>query len=276
MIRLAGLTKQYGDKIALDNLDLEIFDGEIFGLIGHNGAGKSTTIKSLVSIIEPTYGQIFVDGKDLKENRLEIKKQIGYVSDSPDMFLKIPAILFWEFIGDIYGVERETRDRKIAELCEIFDMTGNENLLIEEFSHGMRQKAFIIAALLSDPKIWVLDEPMTGLDPQSAFNLKEMMKEHTKKGNTVLFSTHVLEVAERLCDRVGILRKGKLIFVGTIDELKNRYPGESLEKIYLDMVNNPNGNNKIDPEEKQYTYSDRDSDSGIESEKYDEQQSMEK
>lgn len=276
MIRLAGLTKQYGDKIALDNLDLEIFDGEIFGLIGHNGAGKSTTIKSLVSIIEPTYGQIFVDGKDLKENRLEIKKQIGYVSDSPDMFLKVPAILFWEFIGDIYGVERETRDRKIAELCEIFDMTGNENLPIEEFSHGMRQKAFIIAALLSDPKIWVLDEPMTGLDPQSAFNLKEMMKEHTKKGNTVLFSTHVLEVAERLCDRVGILRKGKLIFVGTIDELKNRYPGESLEKIYLDMVNNPNGNNKIDPEEKQYTLSDRDSDSGIGSEKSDEQQSIEK
>lgn len=240
MIKIENLTKRYGSKTALDNLNLEIFDGEIFGLIGHNGAGKSTTIKSLVSIIEPTSGNIYVDGQNLNENRLDIKRKIGYVSDTPDMFLKIPAKLFWEFIGDIYGIDEGTRENRIKYLCDVFDMSGNENLTIEEFSHGMRQKAFIIAALLSDPQIWILDEPMTGLDPQSAYNLKEMMKEHTKNGNTVLFSTHVLEVAEQLCDRIGILSKGNLMFVGTIDELKTTHPGENLEKIYLDMVNNKN------------------------------------
>lgn len=237
MIKIEGLTKQYGDKIALDNLNLELKDGEIFGLIGHNGAGKSTTIKSLVSVIEPTYGTIFVDDMELKEHRLEIKKMIGYVSDSPDMFLKIPVSSFWEFIADMYGVDSETREERLKYLCETFSMPYNELFAIEELSHGMRQKAFIIAALLSNPKIWILDEPMTGLDPQSAFNLKEMMKEHADQGNVVLFSTHVLEVAEQLCDRIGILSKGKLIFVGTLEELKEIHPGESLEKIYLDLVN---------------------------------------
>ncbi len=237
MINIEGLRVEYGSKVAIENLNLEIKDGEIFGLIGHNGAGKSTAIKSLVSIIKPTAGKIFVDGLNLEENRLQIKNIIGYVSDSPDMFLKIPARSFLELIADIYGIDDDKRDERIEYLSEIFSLKNSLMGTIEEFSHGMRQKIFVIAALLSNPKIWILDEPMTGLDPQSSYNLKEMMKEHSKAGNTVLFSTHVLEVAEQICDRIGILSKGKLLFVGTMDELRATYPGENLENIYLDMVN---------------------------------------
>lgn len=244
MIKIEGLTKEYGDKKALDNLNLEIRDGEIFGLIGHNGAGKSTTIKSLVSIIEATSGNIYIDGMDLKEERLEIKKRIGYVSDSPDMFLKLPAINFWKFVADAYGIAPKVREKRLDYLCSVFAMEDNYNKTIEEFSHGMRQKTFIIAALLSNPKIWILDEPMTGLDPQSSYNLKELMKKHAEDGNTVLFSTHVLEVAEQICDRIGILSKGKLLFVGTMQDLKDIHPGESLEKIYLGLVSPENS--KID------------------------------
>lgn len=242
MIKIENLTKEYEDKKALDNLNLEINSGEIFGLIGHNGAGKSTTIKSLVSIIEPTSGKIFVDGMDLEEERLEIKKMIGYVSDSPDMFLKLPAINFWRFVAEAYGLEENTREKRINYLCSVFSMEDNYNKTIEEFSHGMRQKTFIIAALLSNPRIWILDEPMTGLDPQSAYNLKELMKKHAEDGNTVLFSTHVLEVAEQICDRIAILSKGKLLFAGTMQELKDIHPGESLEKIYLALVSPENSN----------------------------------
>lgn len=237
MIKFKNLRKDYGYNRALKNLNLEIKDGEIFGLIGHNGAGKSTTIKSLVSIIRPTSGKIYVDGKDLEKNRVEIKKMIGYVSDTPNAFLKMSAIEFWRFVGDAYGVSKEKREKMLEYLCPIFSLDENYNSPIEQFSHGMKQKAFIIAALISEPKIWVLDEPMTGLDPQSSYNLKELMRKHADEGNTVIFSTHVLEVAEQICDRIGILRKGELIFSGTMDELKNLHPGESLEKIYLQMIN---------------------------------------
>lgn len=236
MIKIQNLTKKYSGKTALNNLNMEINDGEIFGLIGHNGAGKSTTIKSIVSIIEPTSGEIFIDGKNIKENRLEIKKNIGYVSDTPDLFLKVPAIEFLRFIATVYGIEREEAKSRIDELCTIFSIGEDLNKTIEEFSHGMRQKTFVIAALLSNPKTWILDEPMTGLDPQASFNLKELMKKHAQGGNTVLFSTHVLEVAEQLCDRIGILSKGNLIFIGTMDELRFLHPGDSLEKIYLNMI----------------------------------------
>lgn len=240
MIKIENLTKYYGSKKALNNLSLEIKDGEIFGLIGHNGAGKSTTIKSIVSIINPTSGKIFVDGMDLEENRTEIKKMIAYVSDTPDMFLKLPAISFWEFVANAYGVDPKLREKRLEYLCSIFSMEGNYNEVLGNFSHGMRQKAFIIAALISNPKIWILDEPMTGLDPQSSFNLKELMREHASKGNTVVFSTHVLEVAEQICDRIAILSKGNLLFLGSMEELKSLYPGKSLEKIYLEMVSPEN------------------------------------
>nr|WP_314276651.1 ABC transporter ATP-binding protein [uncultured Peptostreptococcus sp.] len=237
MIKIENLTKNYGDKKALDNLNLTINDGEIFGLIGHNGAGKSTTIKSLVSILEPSEGSIYFNGMDLKANRDTIKKMIAYVPDSPDMFLKLPISSYWNFIADVFGIDGGSRENSLANLCEIFSMDVSSRMRIEECSHGMRQKVFLIGALISNPSIWILDEPMTGLDPQSAYNLKELMKEHASKGNTVLFSTHVLEVAEQLCDRIGILKKGRLLFVGTMDELKATHPGKSLEDIYLGIVN---------------------------------------
>lgn len=236
MIKISNLTHMYGTNKALKNVDLEINRGEIFGLIGHNGAGKSTAIKALVSILEPTSGDIFIDGKDLKTHRLEIKRQIGYVADSPDMFLEMQAIEYWRFIGDIFGMDPAVREQRIDELCKIFDMAENKWKLIKSFSHGMRQKTFVIGALLSKPDVWILDEPMTGLDPQSSFNLKELMRDHAKSDKTVLFSTHVLEVAEKLCDRIGILKKGELIFVGTVEELKASNSEKSLEEIYLEMA----------------------------------------
>lgn len=247
MIKIENLVKLYNNKKALDGLNLEIKAGEIFGLIGHNGAGKSTTIKSIVSIIKPTSGKIYINGLDLEEKRDEIKKMIGYVSDTPDMFLRLSALSFWKFIADVYGVDSKIREERLEHLMDIFSMKENQYKTLEEFSHGMRQKTFIIAALLSDPKIWILDEPLTGLDPQSAYNLKQLMREHANSGNTVLFSTHVLETAEALCDRIGILSRGKLIFSGTIDDLKSIHSGENLEKIYLNMIseNNSEDNNII-------------------------------
>ncbi len=235
MITFENVTKKYDNKIALDNLNLTINSGEIFGLIGHNGAGKSTTIKSLVGVIKPENGTIKVDDIDISENPTEAKKKIGYVSDSPDIFLKMTPYELWKFIGTVYEIDESKFNESCKRLSEKFDLTEFFKP-IESFSHGMRQKVFVIAALLSDPDIWVLDEPLTGLDPQSSYNLKEMMREHAQKGNTVLFSTHILEIAERLCDRIGILQKGKLIFLGTVQELKDQHPDKSLEQIYLEMV----------------------------------------
>ncbi|MGX7112435.1 ABC transporter ATP-binding protein [Gemella cuniculi] len=240
MIQIKNLTKQYDTKLALSNLNLTINDGEIFGLIGHNGAGKSTTIRSLVSLIEPTSGEILFDNKNLKNNRLECKKQIGYVPDSPDMFLTLSAYEYWSLIGDLYELDDKVKEDRIYKYSKLFNMIGVEHQAIESFSHGMRQKVFLIAALISEPRFWIMDEPMTGLDPQAAFDLKNLMKEHKKKGNSVLFSTHVLEVAEHLCDRIGILSKGKLVFIGTLAELKNQHVGSSLEEIYLNIVKEAN------------------------------------
>lgn len=236
MIRFENVIKKYGEKTVLDNLNLEIKEGEIFGIIGHNGAGKTTAIKILVSVIEQNSGKVFVDGLELSENRNEIKKKIGYVSDSPDLFLQMYVGEFWNFMGKIYGVSDEEIASRVNELSRLFSIEDSKNSTIAELSHGMRQKTFIVGALLSNPDIWILDEPMTGLDPQSSYNLKELMKKHSHDGNTVLFSTHVLEVAEKLCDRIGILRHGKLIFVGTMEELKNEYSGLSLEQIYLEII----------------------------------------
>ncbi|KGM36861.1 ABC transporter ATP-binding protein [Streptococcus sinensis] len=236
MIEFRDVTKDYDGKLALNHLNLTLESGEIVGLIGHNGAGKSTTIKSLVSVINPTQGQIFVDGKELSSNRLEIKKKIGYVADSPDLFLRLTANEFWELVATSYDMTTAEVEARLGELLAIFDFAGHRYEVIESFSHGMRQKVFVIGALLSDPDIWVLDEPLTGLDPQAAFDLKQMMREHADKGNTVLFSTHVLEVAEQLCDKIAILKKGELIFYGTIEGLKGQHPEQSLEAIYLGLA----------------------------------------
>ena len=236
MIEFRDVTKDYDGKLALNHLNLTLESGEIVGLIGHNGAGKSTTIKSLVSVINPTQGQIFVDGKELSTNRLEIKKKIGYVADSPDLFLRLTANEFWELVATSYDMTTAEVEARLGELLAIFDFASHRYEVIESFSHGMRQKVFVIGALLSDPNIWVLDEPLTGLDPQAAFDLKQMMREHANKGNTVLFSTHVLEVAEQLCDKIAILKKGELIFYGTVEDLKAQHPDQSLETIYLGLA----------------------------------------
>ena len=236
MIEFRDVTKDYDGKLALNHLNLTLESGEIVGLIGHNGAGKSTTIKSLVSVINPTQGQIFVDGKELSSNRLEIKKKIGYVADSPDLFLRLTANEFWELVATSYDMTTAEVEARLGELLAIFDFASHRYEVSESFSHGMRQKVFVIGALLSDPDIWVLDEPLTGLDPQAAFDLKQMMREHANKGNTVLFSTHVLEVAEQLCDKIAILKKGELIFYGTVEDLKAQHPDQSLETIYLGLA----------------------------------------
>ena len=236
MIEFQNVSKAYGATQALKDLNLSIQEGQIVGLIGHNGAGKSTTIKSLVSVINPTSGTIRVDGMDLASNQLSIKQKIGYVADSPDLFLRLTAQEFWDLVAASYGLTRQDYENRLVDLLGLFDFADHRYEVIETFSHGMRQKVFVIGALLSDPDIWVLDEPMTGLDPQAAFDLKQLMRAHADKGKTVLFSTHVLEVAEQLCDRLAILKKGELIFYGTVAELKAEHPDQSLEAIYLNLA----------------------------------------
>lgn len=236
MIEFQNVSKTYGATQALKDLNLSIQEGQIVGLIGHNGAGKSTTIKSLVSVINPTSGKILVDGLDLASHRLRIKQKIGYVADSPDLFLRLTAQEFWDLVAASYGLNSQDYEKRLVDLLHLFDFADHRYEVIETFSHGMRQKVFVIGALLSDPDIWVLDEPMTGLDPQAAFDLKQLMRAHADKGKTVLFSTHVLEVAEQLCDRLAILKKGELIFYGTVAELKAEHPDQSLEAIYLNLA----------------------------------------
>lgn len=241
MIAFQQVTKKYGDKVALKGLNLTIQTGEIFGFLGHNGAGKSTTIKSLVSVIEPTSGQIFVDGQDLSANRLAIKQRIGYVPDTPDLFLQLSAGEYWDLIAAAYEMTNEKKQERLEELAGLFDMLEHQEEAIGSFSHGMRQKTIVIGALLPDPDIWVLDEPMTGLDPQAAYDLKELMRQHAARGNTVIFSTHVLDTAQQMCDELAILKKGELIYNGNTDDLLAQSPGESLEAIYLKMVGRNSG-----------------------------------
>ncbi|HEP1266354.1 TPA: ABC transporter ATP-binding protein, partial [Streptococcus pyogenes] len=185
MIEFKHVSKVYGDKEALSDLNVTVNDGEIFGLIGHNGAGKTTTISILTSIIEASYGEVFVDGQLLTENREAIKKQIAYVPDSPDIFLNLTPNEYWQFLAKIYGVSDEDREERLAQLTTLFELKEEVNQTIDSFSHGMRQKVIVIGALVSNPNIWILDEPLTGLDPQASFDLKEMMKAHAASGHTV-------------------------------------------------------------------------------------------
>ena len=238
MISIKNVTKEYVEGVkAVDNLNLEIKDGEIFGFIGPNGAGKSTTIKMITGITDFEQGEITINGISILDD-IKAKLQFGYVSDSPDMFLKLKGIEYLNFLGDIYNIDKDTRKKKIVELADKFELTSALGDQIQSYSHGMRQKIMVIGALLHDPRVWILDEPLTGLDPKSSFILKEMMKEHASKGNSVFFSTHVLEVAEKLCDRIGIINKGKLVFEGTMDMVKENYPGLSLEEIFLEITKN--------------------------------------
>ncbi|WP_066020983.1 MULTISPECIES: ABC transporter ATP-binding protein [Clostridium] len=243
MIELMNVNKSYnGKNKAVDNLNFTINSGEIFGFLGPNGAGKSTTIKMITGIIKSDSGAIKVDGLDINEKPIEVKKKIGYVPDSPDMFLRLKGIEYLNFMSDIYDVPTDIRKERINSLSKYFDMESALNDKIQSYSHGMRQKMVVMGALVHDPDVWILDEPMTGLDPKASYNLKEMMRRHADSGKTVFFSTHVLEVAEKLCDRIGIVSKGKLIFCGTIQEMKQKLQeeGSSLEKMFLELVDDEN------------------------------------
>ena len=236
MIEFQNVTKMYGDTTALKDVSFTIKSGQIFGLIGHNGAGKSTAIKILVSILNQTEGTVRINDKILDDHRNEIKQIIGYVADTPNIFLRLKAIEYWELMGTAYDVSRDQYQSRLTHYIDLFDMAGESEETIETFSHGMRQKTFLIGALLANPAIWVLDEPMTGLDPQAAFDLKQLMRQHADAGNVVLFSTHNLENAEELCDEIVILRKGEVLYNGTIQELQARNENESLETIYLKIA----------------------------------------
>ena len=238
MIEIKNVSKSYvKNKRIIENLNLEIKNGEIFGFLGPNGAGKTTTIKMITGILDINDGDILIDGVSIKENPVEAKKNFGYVPDNPDLFLKLKGIEYLNFLADIYHISKDDRKERIEQYSKLFGVYDNLNDRIQSYSHGMRQKITVIGAMLHNPQNWILDEPMTGLDPKSAHDLKILMKQHANKGNLVFFSTHVLEVAEKLCDRIGIINKGKLIFVGTYEEMKKKFKEDlSLEELFLEIT----------------------------------------
>lgn len=240
MIEIKNVSKSYkkGKKV-IDNINIEIRDGEIFGFLGPNGAGKTTTIKMITGILDIDEGDILIDGNSIKTNPLEAKKRFGLVPDNPDIFIKLKGIEYLNFIADIYKISEGERIEKIKNLSKQFEMENVLNNKIQSYSHGMRQKIVIMGTLLHDPQNLILDEPMTGLDPRSSFDLKRIMREHTKQNKSVFFSTHILEVAERLCDRVGIINRGKLVFIGTYEEMKKEFnKNASLEELFMEITDN--------------------------------------
>lgn len=240
MIEITNVSKSYnGSTYAVKDLSLSVPSGEIFGFLGPNGAGKSTTIKMITGIHGVDKGTITINGIDIMKNPMEVKRTFGYVPDSPDMFLRLKGIEYLNFMADMYEVPKEVRQERIESLAKKFDLYNALSDQIQSYSHGMRQKIVIIGVLVHEPDVWILDEPLTGLDPKSAYILKEMMREHADKGKIVFFSTHVLEVAEKLCDRVAIINKGNLQFKGNLDEMRDHFKSnESLEKMFLEMTGN--------------------------------------
>lgn len=238
MIEFTDVCKSFGpSKTAADHIDLTVNDGEIFGFLGPNGAGKTTSIKMMTGILKPDAGRIRINGIDVVQRPLEAKSQFGYVPDSPDQFLRLKGMEYLNFMADMYDVPSSLRTERIGTLSAEYEMTDALSDAIQSYSHGMRQKIVIIGALLHDPAVWILDEPLTGLDPKSAYSLKQRMRRHADAHKTVFFSTHVLEVAENLCDHVAIVNYGKILFAGTLSELKGQHQrDESLEKIFLEMT----------------------------------------
>ncbi len=243
MLQIENLTKTYSGnkKPAVENLSLSVNDGEIFGFIGPNGAGKSTTIKCITGIISFEDGRVLVDGIDLKSSPIEAKRLVGYVSDDHVLYEGLTGVEYVNFICDVFDVPTAQRQERLDKYCELFALTDAIKKQISTYSHGMKQKLNVIGALIHEPKVWILDEPMTGLDPRSAFNLKQLMREHADKGNCVFFSSHVLEVVEKVCDRVGIIDDGRLIACLAIDELKERYKDKSLEDTFLKLTDSAEG-----------------------------------
>lgn len=238
MIEIKNVSTSYtkGKKI-IDNMNLKIEDGTIFGFIGPNGAGKTTTLEMITGVLQIDEGDILIDGKSIITNPLEAKRKFGFVSDSPEVFEKLTGLEYLNFVGDVYDVPPQKRFEIVEKLAKEFKIYDHLKDRIQSYSHGMKQKLLIISVLLYNPKNWILDEPMTGLDPQASYTLKQLMKEHSQKGNTVFFSTHVLEVAEKICDKIAIINKGKIIFVGTVKELKEKMKGDvSLEESFLEII----------------------------------------
>jgi ABC-2 type transport system ATP-binding protein len=232
MIEIKNVTKKYGDKIAIKDITFNVEDGEIFAFIGHNGAGKTTLIKAIVGIHDFNEGDILINGKSIKENPLECKKEMAYVQDNPELYDNMKAIDFINFICDMYEIDEITRKANIEKYAKVFEMEDKLGDPISSFSHGMKQKCALIAALAHDPKILIMDEPFVGLDPKAVFDMKEIMNEMIKEGKTIFFSTHILDVAEKLCSRVAIINKGKLEKVGKMKEVMG---DKSLEKVFLEL-----------------------------------------
>ena len=232
MLQITHLTKTYGDKKAVDDLTLHIAPGEIYGFIGHNGAGKTTTLKSCAGILPFDAGQIRINGVDVSANPLEAKRVLAYLPDNPDLYNFLSGIQYLNFIADIFGVEKSVRAERIRRLADSFELTADLAQPISAYSHGMKQKLAMISGWLHEPKLILMDEPFVGLDPKAAHLLKEMMHQHCDRGGAIFFSTHVLEVAEKLCDKVAIIKEGRLITSGTMEEVKG---DASLEDVFLEL-----------------------------------------
>lgn len=232
MLKIEHLTKKFGEQTAVDDLHLHIAPGEIYGFIGHNGAGKTTTLKSVVGILRFEEGEILIDGRSIKSDPIGCKRQIAYIPDNPDLYDYMTGIRFLNFIADIFGIQSSVRQERISKYADAFNLTENLSQPIASYSHGMKQKLAIISAWIHNPKLIIMDEPFVGLDPKASHLLKEMMREVCDNGGAIFFSTHVLEVAEKLCDKVAIIKDGKLIRSGTMEEVKG---DESLEQVFLEL-----------------------------------------
>ena len=240
MIEIKNVTKSYEkNKNAVNNISLRINNNEIFGFLGPNGAGKTTTLKMITGILGIDKGDIYIDNYSIQKEPLEAKKRFGYVPDNPDMFLKLKGIEYLNFMADIYEVEENKRKEQIEKLSKLFEINDVLGNRIESYSHGMKQKVAIIGALLHEPNNLIIDEPMTGLDPKASFELKNIMRECTNQNKSVFFSTHILEVAEKICDRIGIINNGEIIFVGTIQEMREKLKeNKSLEELFMEITDN--------------------------------------
>ncbi len=232
MLKIEHLTKKYGDFKAVDDLSLHIAPGEIYGFIGHNGAGKTTTLKSVVGILQFDNGEIYIDGTSITADPLKCKKEIAYIPDNPDIYEFMTGIKYFNFVADIFGVSAADRQEKIRKYAEIFELSSDLAQPISTYSHGMKQKLAIISAWIHSPKLIIMDEPFVGLDPKAAHLLKGMMREICDNGGAIFFSTHVLEVAEKLCDKIAIIKEGKLVRSGTMEEVKG---DDSLEAVFLEL-----------------------------------------
>ncbi|MCI5838625.1 MAG: ABC transporter ATP-binding protein [Christensenellaceae bacterium] len=232
MLKIENLTKAYGDKKAVDNLSLHILPGEIYGFIGHNGAGKTTTLKSVAGILSFDEGDIYIDGISVRDNPVECKRKIAYIPDNPDIYDFMTGMTYLNFVSDIFGISFAARKERIAKYSELFEISGDLAKPISAYSHGMKQKLAIISAMIHEPKLIVMDEPFVGLDPKASHILKGMMRELCENGGAIFFSTHVLEVAEKLCDKIAIIKGGKLVKSGTTEEVRG---DSSLENVFLEL-----------------------------------------